>query len=144
MNKKTPHKFQEKMELTYEQYFQRRFRDIVELTKAFERVLGRKRTFEIIKKWAEKSGVEFVKNQSSKKPIEKFEDFKVFMKEEDKSPFWTHALTVTYTEETPEKLSCHIAECLWAETFKKMNAADLGYNMCCRPDLRWQEPTTRK
>lgn len=135
MNKKTPHKFQEEMELTYEQYFQSQYRRIVGLAGAFERAVGRKRAFEIIKKWAEKSAVESVKNQLSKKPIKKFEDFKLLMKEEDKSPFWKHVLTMAHPEETPVKFSCHITECLWAETFKKMNATDLGYVLSCRPDF---------
>jgi len=60
------------------------------LAEAFERALGRQRAFEIIKKAAEQSGVQRVRNQLSKKPIKKFEDFKLSMKEEDKSPFWTH------------------------------------------------------
>lgn len=66
MNKKTPHKFQEEMELTYEQYFQSQYRRMVGLAGAFERAVGRKRAFEIIKKWAEKSAVESVKNQLSR------------------------------------------------------------------------------
>ncbi|MGB8781089.1 MAG: L-2-amino-thiazoline-4-carboxylic acid hydrolase [Candidatus Bathyarchaeia archaeon] len=135
MNKKTPHKFQGKMVLTYEQFFQDRYRDTVGLAEVFEHALGRKRAFGIIKKWAEKSGVESVKNQLSKKPIKKFEDFKRFVKEENESPFWTHALTVTYPEETPVKLSAHITECLWAKTFKEMNATKLGYVICCRRDF---------
>jgi len=135
MNKKTPHKFQEKMDLTYEQYFQSRFRGTVGLARALERAVGRRKAFEIIKKWAEKSAVESVKNQLSKKPIENFEDFKLLVKEENKSPFWKHVLTWTFTEETPKKLSYHITECLWAETFKKMNATDLGYMLSCRPDF---------
>jgi len=135
MKKETDHKFQEEMQsgMTYEQYFQDRYRGTVGLARAFELALGRKRAFEIVKKWAEKSGVESAKNQSSMKQIKKFEDFEIFIKEE--SSLGTHVLTITYPEETPVKLSCHITECLWAETFKKMNATDLGYVICCRPDF---------
>jgi hypothetical protein len=135
MNKKAKHKFQEKMEVTYEQYFQNRFRATVELAKAFEQALGRDRTFEIVRKWAEKHAVESVKNQVSKKPIRNFEDFRLLVKEENKSPFWVHTLTLTHPEETPKKLSYHVTECLWAKTFKEMNAIDLGYILCCRPDF---------
>jgi hypothetical protein len=134
MNKKVPHKFQEKMELTYEQYFQTD-QSMVELAKAFEHALGKDRTFEIIRKWAEKSRVELAKNQTSKKPIKNFEDFKLFFKELYGSPFWAHALTLTYPEETPKKLSCHITECLAAKVFKEMNATDLGYILICRTDF---------
>jgi hypothetical protein len=55
MDKKTQHKFQEKMGITYEQYFKNRFQSTVELARAFEHALGKDRTFKIIRKWAEKS-----------------------------------------------------------------------------------------
>ena len=141
MKKKPVHKFQEKMlnELTYEQYFQDRYKGMVSLIKAFELTLGRKRAFEIVQKWAEKSGIEFAQNQSSMTPIETFEDFALFMKKEDQSPFWTHVLKKTIIEETSVKLSCHITECLWAETFKKMKATNLGYIICCHPDFAMAE-----
>jgi hypothetical protein len=72
MNKKTPRKFQEKMELTYEQYFRNSSRDVVELARAFEQALGRDKAFEIIKRSTEKSAIEYIKNQMSKKPIKNF------------------------------------------------------------------------
>jgi hypothetical protein len=135
MNKKAPHKFHEKMELTYEQYFQNSARSAVELAKAFERALGRERTFEILKKATEKSAVESVKNETSKKPVKNFEDFKLLRKQKEKSPLWAHMLTLTHPEETPKKLSYHVTECLWAKTFKEMNATDLGYILCCGSDF---------
>ena len=29
----------------------------------------------------------------------------------------------------------NVTECLWAKTFKELNAADIGYILCCRPDF---------
>ena len=135
MNKKAPHKYQEKMELTYEQYFRDSVQSTVELARAFEHDLGRDRTLKIIKKWTEKSAAEAVKNQMSKKPIKNFEDFKRLRKEQEKTPVWTHMLTLTHPEETPTKFCCNITECLWAKTFKEMNATDLGYILCCGQDF---------
>jgi Na+-transporting NADH:ubiquinone oxidoreductase subunit NqrF len=107
----------------------------VELARAFEQALGRDKAFEIIKRSTEKSAIEYIKNQMSKKPIKNFEDFKNFIEEENKSPFWAHVLTLTHPEKTSKKLTYHITECLWAKTFKEMNATDLGYIYCCRPDF---------
>jgi hypothetical protein len=136
MNKKTPHKFQEKFELTYEQYFREVFGPIVHLARELERVLGREKAFEIIRKAGERYAVEWTRKQMAEKgPIKNFEDFKAFVKEEDKSQFWSHALTLTYAEETPKKIVYRITECLWAKTFKEMNAADLGYIMICHSDF---------
>ena len=132
---KTSHKFQDKMELTYEQYFRTSVQSTVELAKAFEDVLGKDRTFKIIKKWTEKSAAESVKNMMSKKPIKNFEDFKRLRKEQEKTPAWKHMLTLTHPEETPTKFCYNVTECLWAKTFKDMNATDLGYILCCGQDF---------
>ena len=136
MNKETSHKFQKKMELTYEQYFHARYDRMVHLAREFERVLGREKAFEIIGKAIEKAAVESVKKQMAERgSIKNFEDFKAFVKEEQSSQFWSHAVSVTYPEETPKKFVICITECLIAKTFKEMNAADLGYIMCCHADF---------
>ena len=136
MDKKTPHKFQEKMELTYERYFHARYDGMVQLVREFERVLGREKAFEIVGKNREKVGLEHIRKQMAERgPIKNFEDFKAFVKEEQRSPFWSHAVTVTYPEETPKKFVIRITECLIAKTFKEMNATDLGYTMCCHSDF---------
>lgn len=136
MDKKTPHKFQEKMELTYEQYFKDIYGGLVHLARELERVLGREKAFGIIEKARERYAVESVKKEmAEREPVKNFEDFKAFMKEDDNSPFWSHVLTFTYTEETSKKIVYHITECLWAKIFKELNATDLGYIMICHPDF---------
>ncbi len=140
MNKKTLHKFQEKMELTYEQYFRDRYGEIIHLARELERVLGREKAFEIIGKAREKYIVELTRQEIAEKgPIKNFEDFKVIEKDENASPFFSHVLTFTYTEETPKKLTLHVTECLKAKIFKEMNATDLGYVMFCHPDFAYAQ-----
>jgi hypothetical protein len=135
MSKKAQHKFQEELELTYEQYFRSSVEDAVELANAFEHVLGRDKALEIIKKWTEKSVTEAVKNQMVKKPIKSFEDFKSLRKEQEQSSGWKHMLTMTHPEETSKKFSYNITECLWAKVFKDLNATDLGYILKCSHDF---------
>jgi len=48
MSKKTPHKFQEKMDLTYEQYLKDVLGGIVHLARELEGVLGREKAFQTI------------------------------------------------------------------------------------------------
>ncbi|MFB0513973.1 MAG: L-2-amino-thiazoline-4-carboxylic acid hydrolase, partial [Candidatus Bathyarchaeia archaeon] len=120
MDKKTTRKFQEKMELTYERYFHARYDGMVQLVREFERVLGREKAFEIVGKNREKVGIDHIRKQMAERgPIKNFEDFKAFVKEEQRSPFWSHAVTVTYPEETPKKFVIRITECLIAKTFKE-------------------------
>jgi hypothetical protein len=105
-----------------------------------ERVLGREKAFEIIGKAREKYIVELTRQEIAEKgPIKNFEDFKAIEKDENASPFWSHVLTFTYTEETPKKLALHVTECLWTKTFKEMNATDLGYIIFCQPDFAYAQ-----
>jgi len=106
------------------------------MARELERVLGREKAFDIIRKDSEKLAVENVKRQMAKrKPFKRFEDFVAFLEESDRSPFWSHVLTLTYPEKTPKKLVYRVTECLWAKTFKELNATDLGYLMICHPDF---------
>lgn len=136
MEEKVPHKFQEKMELTYEEFFRARYDRAIQLARELEQVLGRQKAFEIISKACQKYAVESVKKQmEERKPIKNFEDFKAFMKEEQKSGRWSHIVTRTLTEEKPNELIIHSSECLIAKMFKEMNAVDLGLIMCCNTDF---------
>jgi len=121
------------MELTYEQHFRDKYEEMVHLARELERVLGREKAFEIIGKAYERHWVESTrKEMAEREPIKNFEDFKAYFKEY--SPFWSHVLTYTFPEETPKKLALPVTECLWAKTFKEMNATDLGYIMFCQAD----------
>lgn len=133
--KKTPHKFTEKMEETYEQLFLIRYHDIVQLAREFERAVGKEETFKIIGDLFDRMGVEMVKKMTEKEPINTFEDFTASYKDALCSPLFSHALTAVVEEETPKKLKLCVTECLWAETFRKMNAQDLGYVISCQPDF---------
>jgi hypothetical protein len=137
--KKKLHKFQEKMtsEMTYEQYFRDRCHEMVCLAKELEQLLGRKKTLEVMGKAREKYIVELTKKE--RRLIRNFEDFKASEKAENASPYFSHTLTLTYPEETPDKLALHVTECLWAKVFKEMNATDLGYVLFCQPDFAYAE-----
>jgi len=130
------HKFQEKIELTYEQYFHICFDEVIRLSVEFEKALGRDKAFEVIGRAREKADLDIIgKQMKERPPIESFEDFKAFMKELHESPFSSHLFTITYKEDVPNEIEFHTTECILAKVFREMNAADLGYAMCCRPDF---------
>ncbi len=132
---KDSHKFKDKMEETYEELFRIRYSDAVQLAREFQRVFGKEKSAEIIGDLSDRKGVEMVKQMTEKVPIKTFEDFIAVYKGSLDDPLFSHALTVTITEETPTTLKLQITECLWAKTFREMNAADLGYSMICHPDF---------
>lgn len=135
MENKREHKFQNRMDLTYEQYVHASFDGIIQLAKELQQVLGKEESFRIISKAREKFDLELINKQlSGRKAIENFEDFKELMKELHENKFASHLFTVTCFEEASE-IEFHTTECLFAKVFRDMNAADLGYAMMCQPDF---------
>jgi L-2-amino-thiazoline-4-carboxylic acid hydrolase len=53
---------------------------------------------------------------------------------ERRKRFWSCALTSQRIERTPESYEIKITECLWAQTFREANAADLGFATICYGD----------
>lgn len=124
------------MESIYEEFLREICTRMVCLAKELEQVLGREKALEIIRKGNERGLVELTRKRLTEiKSIKNFEDFKAYWKEEMKSPLLSNIVTGTISEETQEKIVSHITECMWAKTFKEMNARDLGYVMCCQPDF---------
>jgi hypothetical protein len=123
------------MESIYEPLFEEICTRMVYLAKEMEQAFGRAKALELIGKGNERGLVELKKNQLDKESINNFEDFKKFWKKSTRSPFISNIVIGTISEETPDKIVSHITECMWAKTFKEMNALDLGYIMCCHPDF---------
>jgi hypothetical protein len=134
---KLPHKFQERMQMgmSYEEHFRDRCHEMVCLAEEFERVLGRKKTLEIMGKARDKYIAELTKKEHG--TINTFEDFVKSEKAENASTYFLHTLSLTYPEETPTKLTLRVSECLWAKVFKEMKATDLGYVLNCQPDFAY-------
>ena len=134
---KSSHKFQEKMQsgMTYEQYFRSSCQEKVLLAEELERVLGRKKALEIMGKARERYIVEMTKR--ARKPVKSFEDFSENEKAENSSPYISNTITLTYPEETENKLKIHVTECLYAKVYKEMGATDLGYVLYCQPDFAY-------
>jgi hypothetical protein len=136
---KTPEKWQDKVDITYEDYFRAPFLiphpGAVELARELEALMGKEKAHETVGKVFERLAIDQVKKRVKEEPINSFEEFKNATKKSMKQPFFSHALNFTIVEETSKKLSSNITECLFAKIFKEMNATDLGYIMLCKPDL---------
>lgn len=48
--------------------------------------------------------------------------------------FWSCALTSHTIESTAKSYEMKVTECLWAQTFREVNAADLGFATICHAD----------
>lgn len=129
-----PEKFQEKTEVTYEQYFKARFGGMVNLAKELERELGRERMLEIVGNACDREAVESIKAQVGEKSIETMDDFASFLEEMADSSFYRHTTTMTRAREG-NMLRFDVRECLWAKTFQDMGDPELGYVICCNGDF---------
>jgi hypothetical protein len=138
------HKFQDKMEVTYEQYFKSRFGGMVEIAKEMERELGREKMLEIIGRASDKASVENILRQLEGRSMETFDDFVSFLEDMADSPFHKHSTTMTREKEPPNKLKFNVTECLWAKTFQDMGEQELGYVICCKPDFAMSEAVNPK
>ena len=136
---KTPKKWQDKVDITYEDYFRAPFyiphKGVVELARELEGFMGKEKAHETVEKVFERIATDRVKKQADEKPINNFEEFKNAFKENMNQSLTSHATNLTFVEETSKKLSANITECLYAKTFKEMNAMDLGYLICCKTDF---------
>ena len=136
LESKKTHKFQSKIDLTYEQYFHACYDGIIEFSKEIERILGRKKTLEILGRVQERHDLELVRKQlNGRKAIKDFSDFKAFMKKLHENPFASHLFTITYPRDTDTEIEFHTTECLLAKVFQDRKAADLGYVMICKSDF---------
>ena len=128
-------KFQENIEISYENYFKTRFNGIIDVLRALAPIMDEKKALERIKKLYEKKSIEMIVRQLiNTKPITNFEEYKEIYKEQFNTEFMQHCTSFTITEDTPTKLSFKFTECLWAKTFLEKYASALGYVMCCHPD----------
>ena len=128
-------KYEEKFEISYEDYFRTRFNGIIEIIRELTPLMDEKKALERIKELYEEKSIEMIVRQLKKaKPITNFEEFKKIYKEQFNTDFMRHCTHFKITEDTPTKLSFKFTKCLWAKTFLEMNASDIGYAMCCVPD----------
>jgi hypothetical protein len=49
--------------------------------------------------------------------------------------FWRHVLKMEIKEDAAEVVEVRIRQCLWVETFRGADAADIGYAVICHPDF---------
>ena len=140
------HKFDETISITYAKYFHSMSTYAVGIIRALENAFGKDSVHKVIKEWAEYTFGEKQKHkmERTENPISTFEDFKTQWKEATETDYWTHVVTVSFPEDSDQKLECRYTECLWAKTMKDLNAEDIGYIICCHPDFAITKATHPK
>ena len=137
MSTKGNDKFDTSIDTTVRQHFLDMHGKEVAIIREMERVLGKNKADDIVRKWSEHNAVEEVRKlvQGEKKPIKNFADVSALVRR------WVDELNaanmedVSITEETADKCACTVTQCIYATVFKALNATDLGYLRFCEHDF---------
>lgn len=137
MTEEPVHKFKEKLETTYEKYYINAFAEQIALIRELERVVGKEKAHEIVGEWSEKRVFNGIKAHLEEEgiSISNFEEFKDHEKKMWESPQVKRTHTYSITKNTPNSVTYTVTECIWAQTLKALNAADLGNLMMCETDF---------
>ena len=135
----TSHKFQDKMEITVEEYYQNQYYNVVQLIKELQKKIGKNQTKEIVRPLFEKMFVEWGKQEGKKNNINSLKAFADY----DGSSF-----TQSHSHEVKELSSArylsHVTECIMAKVLRDMDASEIGYDALCNADFACYEAMNPK
>lgn len=119
------HKFQKSWGHTYEEAFRWRYGYYMDIMEGFSRYLGREKLIDMIKRAVDESTMAHARNDP---------DFS-FTRWLEGGGIYANMMSKRIVEKNDRAYEMHVTECLWAETFRKRNAADLGYATVCYGDF---------
>jgi hypothetical protein len=95
--------------------------------------IGRDKLIEMVKRLTSEAIAQRQKDSIKDIPNPDFEAFRARSKS-GLNRFVKHILTWEVGEQTDKMGRTKFTECLWATTFREVNASDLGYAAICYPD----------
>jgi len=129
------HKFDEElpMKLTNRQLLSFTYgRDYIPLLKLLSEEIGKDKLIAILKKFSTEQGRQMGKMMAQQLGKNDFASLKKFFSPE--SPNLRNELTMILTEDTNSVHELKVTECLWADTFLKAKAGELGFAAVCFGD----------
>ncbi|MFW9977906.1 MAG: L-2-amino-thiazoline-4-carboxylic acid hydrolase [Candidatus Thorarchaeota archaeon] len=132
------HKFDEDIQgISYRQYLRDAYAGRITLIRELEAILGQKRTHEIIEKFYTQNTIDSVKKlvDGLDTSLESIEDFRDLMMKLKEAPFAKQCQTDEFIESEPGTVRFCTKECLYADVFRGMDAADLGLIILCNGDI---------
>ena len=127
------HKFSETSGMTFEEVFKFAFQNgFIPVLKGLAEDIGKDKFDALLRKACARAATEEAKRMW--KDLPKRDPAALLAPLKGKDPFWQHVVTFEIVEETDKTAEVRITECLWAKTFREVNAGDLGYSAICYPD----------
>lgn len=132
----TQHKFDQPMKrpLTHRERFELEYAShFIPLLKLLEGEIGREHVIQLLQEMALQEAKEYAEYVVEAKGRN---DLSVFKQDYNPTtPGIRDILTIEVVEDTEEAYGIKITECLWAEVFRKADAADYGYAAVCYGDV---------
>ncbi len=130
---KPPHKFQNKFEISYEDYMLARFLPMLGVIQKFISEFGEEKTLQIVSDYIDELARIQINQSRNKNQIENFTQFKISLLELYTTEFMNNSVTFDIIEDTDDKLVLKFTKCLWAKTFNKLGFdGKPGYRTACR------------
>jgi hypothetical protein len=130
----TKHKFLEDSEMSFRALFKFTFQNYY--IPCLERLagdIGRDKLIEMLKRLTSEAVTLRQKDSIKDLPNTDFETF-IARSKSGLNRFVKHVLTWEDGEKTDKSIRTRFTECLWATTFREVDAADIGYAAICYPD----------
>jgi hypothetical protein len=130
------HKFDNNFELaiTYRQLIGSQYRSFITLAKALEKEMGKEKTIEFLKKVTTERQTHLGKQQANQMPDNSFSSFVDLFRSG-----YDNTMTMEIVEDTPAVFELKVTECLYADSFLRAKAGDIGYAWICWGDDAWAE-----
>jgi len=123
----------EKVEMTWQEVFDFSFkRRFIPVMKKLAAQVGRERFVGMLRKAsldAEAEEVARIARQEAQRDLAAW-----VAPLKSKTSFLEHGLVCDIVEDTPKAVEVRISQCLWAKTFREMDASDIGYATICHCD----------
>jgi hypothetical protein len=127
------HKFLMDSGLSFAETFIVAYLGPITIWRGLEAEIGREKLHEMMKRVIDLAA----RQQNAKSPKKAGKNDLATYTQNFRKPdrFWQNVLTYQVIEDTPQAFEVKITECLWAKTYRDVNAGDLGYILSCYADF---------
>ncbi len=122
-------------QMSYREYYRTKYEEMVRLVRDLSGELGKSNLLQMIMTTAEQRSLVLGNAHAEKVPVNDFATYIGMFRE----PAYQQIMTMQIVEDAPAAFEVRITECLWASTFKDLEAADIGYAHICHADFTWAE-----
>ncbi len=120
-------------ELTYSQVFSMRYREFIDLAKALEKEMGKEKLIDYLKKKTKKEMFEYGETQAKEASDNSLNSYV----EQFRGENYKDLLTMEVVNDTEVEFELKVTECIWASTFLKQEAGEIGFAAVCYGDYWW-------